>query len=164
MSTTIKAIKAKAPRVQAARLALLNELRSVGKEIQNDYKATTATWKHKPEFKTQISLAGGTPSVSVSTTDKIFGYVDAGTRPHIIAPRAKRLRFMSGFSAKTSPGVLGSGAGGASGDMVFARVVHHPGTKARGFSKIILNKWRGQFGKRMLTAMKKAAQATGHAR
>ncbi len=43
-------------------------------------------------------------------------YVNDGTRPHIIRPkRAQALRFVIG------------------GRVVFARVVHHPGTKARPF-------------------------------
>jgi len=164
MSTKINAIKAKAPNTQAARLALLNELRRVGKDIKEDFEATTQTWKHKPKFDIKISLAGGTPSVEVGTGDEIYGFVDEGTKPHVIAPvNAKRLVFATGYRAKTQPGVIGSSAGGANGDVVYAKVVHHPGTKARKFSEKIKRKWAGQFGKRMLAAMSEAAKATGHA-
>jgi len=165
MATTIKARKAKPANVAAARLAILNGMRAIGKDIKRDFEATTATWDHKPDFKLDISLAGGEPAVTVGTTDKIYGYVDEGTRPHTIAPvNAKVLSFQAGYKAKTQPGVIGSTGGGAQGDQVFSMVVNHPGTKARNFSQKIKRKWAGEFGKRMVQAMAEAAKATGHGR
>lgn len=165
MATTIKARKAKPANVAAARLAILNELRAVGKEIKKDFDATTATWEHKPDFKLDISLAGGEPAVTVGTDSTIYKWVDEGTKPHTIAPvKAQVLAFKSGYKAKTQPGVIGSTGGGAEGDQVFAMVVSHPGTEARKFSEKIKRKWAGQFGKRMVEAMAKAAKATGHSR
>lgn len=145
MATKFRAIKAKAPNVAAARFVLLNEMRKVGGDIKDDFEAVTSSWKHKPTFDLKNSLAGGQPSVTVSTTDKIFGYVDEGTKPHIIRPkRAKILHFSVG------------------GAEVFTSIVHHPGTKAQKHSERIARKWRGEFGKRMVQAMKRAADATGH--
>ena len=165
MATKITARKAKPANVAAARLALLNELRAVGKEIKRDFEATTATWEHKPDFKLDITLAGGEPGVTVGTTDDVYKWVDEGTKPHTIAPvNAQVLSFRSGYKAKTQPGVIGSTGGGAQGDQVFAMVVNHPGTEARKFSQKIKRKWAGEFGKRMLAAMDAAAVATGHSR
>jgi hypothetical protein len=52
--------------------------------------------------------------------------VHDGTPPHDIRPRVKKaLRFKGTAKGK------GKGKGKAKGGWVFARVVHHPGTKAR---------------------------------
>lgn len=53
-------------------------------------------------------------SVDIAYTAPQAEFTEKGTRPHVIRPRrAKALRFVSG------------------GRTVFARVVHHPGTKAQ---------------------------------
>lgn len=53
---------------------------------------------------------------TVGSDVEYAGFVNDGTRPHIIRPRnAQALRFRVG------------------GRVVFARVVHHPGTRARPF-------------------------------
>lgn len=101
--------------------------------VIQDFEQATRTWNHKPGFK----ITRDADSTSVGTDDEIFGYVDGGTRPHDIRPRGKRLKFQGGFKAKTTPGSLRSGSGGSSGAFVFAKVVHHPGTKARNFSKLV---------------------------
>lgn len=63
-------------------------------------------WKLKPrrrKNKTQLLL---------SSRKRYAGFIEFGTRPHIIRPRrAKALRFMVGLQE------------------VFARLVHHPGTR-----------------------------------
>lgn len=56
------------------------------------------------------------PSVRVGSDVFYAPYVNDGTRPHVIRPkRARALRFVVG------------------GQVVFARVVQHPGTKANPF-------------------------------
>lgn len=56
------------------------------------------------------------PKAHVFSDVEYAPYVNDGTRPHIIRPKnAKALRFRVG------------------GQVVYARVVHHPGTKARPF-------------------------------
>ena len=93
----------------------------------------------------------------VGTENVILGYVDDGTRPHIIRPvRASRLRFKSGYNAKTKPHKIGSQAGGAFGDTVYAMQVRHPGSKAREFSPTIQKRRRKPFTRRMVKAMQKA--------
>ncbi len=100
-----------------------------------EFKATTRTWKHQPDF----TATGGSDGISqiVGTDDRIYGYVDEGTRPHLIRPRGRFLRFASGYRAKTSPNTIGSRSGGAFGSTVYARAVRHPGTKPRNFTRII---------------------------
>lgn len=105
------------------------------KVVNADYRAVTRTWKRKPVFKTTLAHKAGPDLVgSVWTDDEIYGYVTEGTRPHVIRPKHGRsLRFKTGYRAKTTPRVIGSHAGGASGPTAFAEVVHHPGTAAREF-------------------------------
>lgn len=162
MSSKVTAIKAKVPQRGTGRLAVLNKLREVGKEIQADFEGTVSTWKHKPTFKVEISTAGGQPSVTVGTADEKYKWVDEGTSPHVIVPKkAKILRFPSKSVPKTRPGNLTAGAGMVGGDEVFAHVVLHPGTQPRKFSEKIKNKWKGEFGKRMAAVMKEIAKDMG---
>lgn len=56
------------------------------------------------------------PQATIAVGVDYAGYVHDGTRPHTIRPRqAQALRFVVG------------------GRVVYARVVHHPGTRARPF-------------------------------
>lgn len=138
----------------------------VGKKIFADFTKTTATWSKKPRFDAEIhtgSAAGGV-SIDVTTKNEIYGYVDEGTRPHIIRPKHKRgiLAFKTGGRAKTRPRVIGSTAGRQGNKQAFAKEVHHPGTKARQFTKTISKKWQPEFRKEMDAAMKRAAKRSGH--
>lgn len=76
----------------------------------------------KRSRRVRISTAGDLLTADVEYTKKYGDYLDEGVRPHTIRPRnAKALRFVVG------------------GRVVFAKVVHHPGTnKHRGwFSRIV---------------------------
>ena len=72
-----------------------------------------------------IKPGGLTPSYTiVKATAGYAAYVELGTRPHIIKPRNRKvLAFPAAGSARLS-GSLKSG-----GSLIFAKVVHHPGTK-----------------------------------
>jgi hypothetical protein len=109
-----------------------------------DFEKTTATWEHDVEFGIKEQSTGFLVGPTGGATD-IYGYVEHGTRAHqIVARRAKRLRFSPGGSAKTRPGFVGSTSGSAGSGVVFRRMVMHPGTKPRGFSKLIKAKWQVQ--------------------
>lgn len=56
-------------------------------------------------------------------------FVERGTRPHVIRPKnRKALRFAAGPGGRRLSGRPRVGAG-----VVFARIVHHPGTRAHPF-------------------------------
>ncbi len=103
-----------------------------------ELQATASTWTHKPSFEVVVTSEG----VVVGTDHEIYEYVDQGTKPHTIRPRkAKRLKFMAGGSAKTSPGVIGSRSGQKGGQgPIYAMQVRHPGIAARGFTTKIAAK------------------------
>jgi hypothetical protein len=118
---------------------LQNELRDAldhtANIVRDDFQKTTKTWSDKPTFrKDGPRLTGTGMEVTVSTNQEVYTYVTRGTRPHLIRPRrSRRLRFQTGYRAKTRPRIISSRAGGASGPVAFARAVQHPGTQARDF-------------------------------
>lgn len=100
-----------------------------------DMESTTRTWEHKPLFDVTITQNGKDYSVTAGTDDRIYGYVDAGTRAHVIEPKRSRyLRFQSGYRAKTRVGIIGSREGGPFGAQVFRARVYHPGFPGRKFT------------------------------
>lgn len=117
-------------------------LRDAADDALKDFEKTAATWAHQPAFVIKEQLSG----FLVGTDDAVWGMLDVGTRAHrIVARRAKRLRFGTGGSPKTRPGFVGSVSGSAgTGGPVFAQGVNHPGTTARGWSKLIAAKYRVQ--------------------
>lgn len=118
--------------------AIENALNAAALGVKADYGVVTQTWDTKVRFV----IKSGAGTRTITTTSDIFGYVDLGTRPHLIRARRKpRLAFRGGYSAKTTPNTIGSQQGGSSGDWRFAKTVKHPGTKARNFSKVIAKKW-----------------------
>jgi hypothetical protein len=115
------------------------EMVPVLEAFKKELERPTETWDHKVSFVIRFQAKGSSYVGVVYTSDKIYRYLNAGTRPHIIrARRAKRLAFFSGgFVAKTSPGSLNAGSGRRA-DSGFTRpmVVHHPGTVAREWTRV----------------------------
>lgn len=108
--------------------------------VRKDYEQTVQGWEHPAEF---MITEQGDGSITVTTDDKVWRYVDKGTPPHVITPkRGKVLVFGVGGKPKTTPGRLRSG-GGSKGSMVIIRPrVNHPGTAPRDFTALIMKRWR----------------------
>lgn len=111
------------------------------------FKRTTKGWRSvEPVFYVDGPDAG---RGAVGTDDQIYDYVTRGTKPHLITPKkGKFLVFGEGkYRSVTRPGILGArsvgtrlvGKGGVARP-IFARKVHHPGTKARGFEGLVAAK------------------------
>jgi hypothetical protein len=140
------AIKPSAKAINFTRFADAAKLgmKDAAEAAQQDIEATFKTWNHQPTVVVKERSDG----YSLTVDDDVWNMLDKGTRAHrIVARRAKRLRFASGFRAKTRPGFVGSQAGGSSGGPVFAQGVNHPGTTARGWSKLIGAKYRTQLSR-----------------
>lgn len=131
--------------------AVANALDGAAKGALVDFKVTTQTWQHQPDF------AIDEPSADrriVGTDDDIYGYVSGGTKPHVIVAHGKALAFPGGgFRPKTQPRVIGSGAGSRGGAIILRPKVNHPGTKAREFDEAIAEKWRDQLPEVMQRAI-----------
>ena len=159
----LEAIKPKSPVIRSD--AFLKEFiaafTEVTKGMKADYQATVRTWTRKVTFKTGKPQSDGGKFVAfVGTDDKIYGYVDLGTKRHSIRAKGDGyLRFRSGYIARTIPRVLSSGNKAYLGDWVSKKAVKHPGTQARRFSVIIQAKWQDEFERRMKAAMEKATKA-----
>lgn len=137
----------------AVRVELLAAARKAGDKLKKEFEKTTASWEGEkpgfvPDYGVEMSdgaflnmtMAGGLGR------DK-WVWLNFGTRPHAIEPKSPGgvLAFQSGYQSKTTPGVIGSSSGGASGPMVFSRGVMHPGTKARNWSPIIMKNFKPVF-------------------
>ena len=133
-------------------------------KVLKEYRGTTKYWKHKVAFWGRGSERGMVLKIEIGTDDEIYGYVDKGTKPHIIRPKRPGgvLAFPSVSTPKTKPGRLRSGYGRKGKTIVFAREVHHPGTKARDFGGQIKKKMEPVLERDMQTAMGRGAKKSGH--
>ena len=123
-------------------------------EALKDFEKTTATWSHGVDFTAKKQADG----YLIGTKDDVWTMLDKGTKAHTIVASKRALRFRGGYKAKTRPAWIGSGSGGATGSVVFRKIVHHPGTKARNWSTLIGKRWRALLGtyvqKRISEAMR----------
>lgn len=128
-------------------------------EVVADFNDVTSDWQTDVTFDARVEVQGGNIVIGIGPrrNAKIWRYVDEGTRAHAIRPRrAKRLRFQTGYSARTRPGRAHVGNGTASGDVVYSAGVWHPGTEAREFTKTIMDKWRKEIAQVVRDAIKEA--------
>lgn len=163
----VKPIYAKPIDKDGVRLELLNALRKEGTATKREMEKTVTTWTNPPNFETSnISLEGGNARVEVSPSGDAEAvqhwiWVDEGTRAHIIRPRGPwRLRFQSGYRAKTKIRQIASYVGGATGPVVYAKQVKHPGTRARKFRSEIARKRKHDFERAMRDAAERGANKT----
>lgn len=90
------------------------------------------------------AIAGGStlrPAFTVRSSGKGGDFVEDGTKPHIIRPRSgSALRFLGGGGRISQPGPnqrIATRGGG----VVFAKVVHHPGTPARPWFRPVVERF-----------------------
>jgi len=125
------------------------------KNVQREYKTTTRTFKMSVVFKARV----GQYQAQVWTNNKIYGYLDEGTRPHIIrAKNAPTLAFnTAGFVSKTKPNSINTRAGRAARPpKAFPKQVMHPGFPPRNFTKIIQKRSEKRYANNVRKAVKNA--------
>lgn len=122
-------------------------------DVQAEFGKTTATWENKPTFRRTKPR----PSMRVISTDSaIYGYVNDGTKPHVIKAKTSRgLVFKPGGSPKTQRGIIGSGPGKRGANWVVKDEVQHPGTEARDFAAQIGDEAQDDLTRRVEQAIKK---------
>lgn len=108
---------------------------------QQYFNRTTHTWDTKVRFKiTRARALSFGLHGEVYTTNLIYHFVNAGTKKHKIrAKKANALVFVWGgrgsYKAQTTPRIIGSRFGGATGFTNYRKEVNHPGTEAREFDQ-----------------------------
>lgn len=126
---------------QEVRGACVTALMNASDDIQSTARDTVREWRNRPGFGETVYNGQDRIEFLIKPTGnrkviKIFGYVDLGTKPHIITPKIPGtfLRFRSGYSARTQPiAKYNVGSGRSFGDWVSKASVNHPGSKARLF-------------------------------
>ena len=140
---------------------ILRAVRDSLSYAHQQFMRTTTTWTHKPSFRIEGPewISSRAIGGSVSTDDETYVLVNQGAKPHPIFPRrAKRLRFMSVYRAKTKPRKLSSYPGGKSGREVYALKVYHPGFEGRQFAQEIADRIREEiFDRKLEAAMREIA-------
>lgn len=128
-------------------------------EAKAEFEKTVSTWKNKPDFEIVDTPRG----MKVVTDSEIYGYVDKGTRAHKIPVGDKGfLAFQGNYQAKTVPRVVMSRSGGASGGYVYTQKdINHPGTEARDFTKIIIERAQKTVGENITKRLKEGMEAVG---
>ena len=112
-------------------------------QIKRDFEKTTKNWKTEVDFEVKRKRTGDTYTFTASTDNEIYGYVNNGTRPHLIeAKNAPFLVFAYGGTPKTQPNVLKSGKGSRGTKWASKKSVKHPGTEARNFDTIIKDRFK----------------------
>lgn len=133
----------------------------VGREMAKDFSATIKTWDRQPVVQIHLLPNG----VLTLIQNEIYFILNHGAKPHPIPKIPKTegwLRFQPGYTAKTTPGVIGSKPGGSFGAFIKKKQVHHPGVEARLWDKAIADKWRVLLPKFIGVELHKAVKQSGH--
>jgi hypothetical protein len=133
--------------------AVTESAQAAAEALALQFKEVVKRWRSKPKFvvvKAKNPFKGVGFAVAVEGTQKAQNrwiWTDKGTEPHIIRPvRAKALAFNVGYSAKTQPvAQFNVGTGRAKGKRVVTKVVNHPGTEARKFTKTFVEMLMPEF-------------------
>lgn len=127
------------------RRVIENTLNAQAKAIKVDLALPAQTWRHKAP----ATIAKTGPyERTITVDDPIYVMLNDGTKPHDIKPKKPggMLRFQGPFRAKTVPNEIRSNKGSVGAVVTWSRGVHHPGTKARNWDRVIAKKWRGRIG------------------
>jgi hypothetical protein len=147
--------------IQSKRKKLINDVQlradirranqNTARDIRRELEKTTQTWDHEVKFQ-QITNVGEWAEVLIGTDDKIWKWLDQGTR-------VRYAHMTSDFEAKTTPDWVGSRPG--KGGVAFIDTRHPlPGIKARNWSTILTQKHMPKHKKRVQDAMRRAARGT----
>lgn len=124
-----------------ARGLILSSLQKLEKEAHEKFDGTVATWNHKVEFTGNVYYASGDAIVEITTDDKIWDYLDAGTN-------VRHAKMSKGFQPKTKVHTWGSVAGVGGKESVSWKM-NFKGIEAREWSLMA----QTEFGKKLEDAI-----------
>ena len=144
-------------------------VRQYGHDIQKEFDGIVSDWssKNRPRFTLKYQITSNEMVVEVrpvkNKAGKIFGWVDQGTSPYLIRPKKRnrrgRLLFRTNYRPLTLPIARAHvGPGIATGPWCSAKVVHHPGIKARQFGETIANRTRPKFRREVENVFRRIAR------
>ncbi|MDD5245619.1 MAG: hypothetical protein PHU49_16545 [Syntrophorhabdaceae bacterium] len=145
-SNAIEVAESMGAKVADLRKAIHDTMKTVEREAMRDFRRPTSSWHHHPKFESLTEERGNGFTLIVGTDDAVYNMLDKGTPPHKITPKGPGypLAFTWGgpgsYHAQTQPNSLdswGRGGTGAQGGARFFMSVNHPGTKKRGWSKLV---------------------------
>ena len=143
------------------RIEMRNGLQEIGEEWRAHYLRVVQQWSNKPQFTSRVRVPEkNTITLYVFAEGEnalIWGYVDKGTKPHIIRSKGDYpLRFRGGYSARTQPvAQYNQGDGRAHGQWVSKYQVNHPGNEARKFGEDAEKKIRPKFDRVLNNAIRR---------
>lgn len=124
---------------------VLNACKQTGKDVQNDFEATTRTWSHEVNWQTKYGFAGGEAYVSVRTDDWIWHTLNQGTN-------VRYSTMTPDFMAKTKVRQFSSWPG--QGGVAYVDPSKpRPGIKARDWTPLAHQTYRYVFEQRIRSAM-----------
>jgi hypothetical protein len=136
-------------------VAAIEALDDTAEDLKSSFQDITERWEHRVRFDVDWNESKSYYETTIrpaGENKKIFGYVDKGTKPHMINAHnpAYPLKFQTGYDARTKPiGQYNVGTGQAYGAWVTALAVYHPGTDARDFSQDLIDKLQPTLGQRV---------------
>ena len=167
---SFKIIKPKPLNTKAMDATWIQQANKIGILMAQDYSGITKNWsnggvrfKHKVKStrdRIQISVNADNPW---SKQAKIWGYLDKGTKAHMVKPkRAKALAFPGGYKAGSRPNSMFVGASSSGGLTAYSRGHMVAGIKPRNWSKLMQKKWKLQMQKEGAFISTMLARASGH--
>ena len=169
----VRAIIPDEPQPDALRQGMLKGMEDMAEAIIEDFEKLTQFWKGpKPKWKVLFFTTRGRISFQVqlanpaSEAAKIFGYLDKGTKAHIIRPKKAGgvLVFRENYTPGSFRNSLRVRRSSSSGKQVFVRgPVPHPGSDPRNWSVLIAEKWDSDAVDFMDPFVDEAVVETGHA-
>lgn len=145
MSIGLKAIKPGKFEPKHFYKEMIKAAEKLSKDAEKQFKETTKGWKTKVKWHIEIRIRQSEIRTQVYTTNKIYGYVNDGTKAHIIRPKKKRA-------------LKWEGADGP----IFSAHAHHPGFKGYHHDKRIAKDIQDKYPKWQTEAINKAAKLSGH--
>lgn len=155
---------------------MLDVMQKTADVFEDDFKATTKTWKKKPPFEKKVTRKSDSLEAETSTDNEVYVWVNDGTGKrgggseydiwagfYTGKSDKKALFFSSDFVPKTKPGIIDSGPGWVGERDTLTPHVVHPGIEPRKFDEAIKKKREPWFFKEVNSGLKQATKASGHA-
>jgi hypothetical protein len=137
---------------RAVRREAQQTLEQHAKVVKKEFEAIVKDWsdENRPSFTTEIHKSDRELRIIVRPykrrkSSKIFGYVDKGTKPHVIKAKSSNKSGRLAFNLYSQPitqpvAQYGLNPKGPKGPLVRPQQVNHPGSKARLFSETVQKK------------------------